>query len=440
MPSYQWYSNNTNNNSTGTLIPGATSTTYTLPAATQIGTTYYYCVITFAGNSGCASAISNLAQVTISNGPSFTTPPLASQTICVGGTISPALTVAISGGSGNPLYQWYTVSGGTYTAIANATSISYTPPIFNSPGSYNYAVLVNQSSGGCATGYSSNATINVVADPTLSSPGPNASYCQNAGNVIPLSVTASGGIIGVPYTYQWFSNASASTTNATLIPNATNSTYTPIVSSTGTLYYYCLVTQGPGIGCSFTSTFTSVVVTAGPIINSQPLANQTLCLGGTVAPLSISYTGGGGTGTYQWYSNQSNSNTGGTAIVGATLSSYTPTVSNTLGTFYYYCEVSFGNNSGCSLIASSVATVNVINDPIITSAPISQTICIGGTVSPALSVGFSGGTGTATYQWYSVSAANVYSLIPGATGSSYTPPTFNTAGNFSYSNRHSRMD
>ena len=433
VPSYQWYSNNTNNNSTGTLIPGATSTTYTLPAATQIGTTYYYCVITFAGNSGCASAISNLAQVTISNGPSFTTPPLASQTICVGGTISPALTVAISGGSGNPLYQWYTVSGGTYTAIANATSISYTPPIFNSPGSYNYAVLVNQSSGGCATGYSSNATINVVADPTLSSPGPNASYCQNAGNVIPLSVTASGGIIGVPYTYQWFSNTSASTPNATLIPNATNSTYTPIVSSTGTLYYYCLVTQGPGIGCSFTSTFTSVVVTAGPIINSQPLANQTLCLGGTVAPLSISYTGGGGTGTYQWYSNQSNSNTGGTAIVGATLSSYTPTVSNTLGTFYYYCEVSFGNNSGCSLIASSVATVNVINDPIITSAPISQTICIGGTVSPALSVGFSGGTGTATYQWYSVSAANVYSLIPGATGSSYTPPTFNTAGNFSYS-------
>ena len=136
---------------------------------------------------------------------------------------------------------------------------------------------------------------------------------------------------------------------------------------------------------------------------------------------------------YQWYSNQSNSNTGGTAIVGETLSSYTPTVSNTLGTFYYYCEVSFGNNSGCSLIASSVATVNVINDPIITSAPISQTICIGGTVSPALSVGFSGGSGTASYQWYSVSAANVYTLIPGATGSSYTPPTFNTAANFSYS-------
>ena len=433
VPSYQWYSNNTNNNSTGSLIPGATAATYTLPAATQIGVTYYYCVITFAGNSGCASAISNLAQVTISNGPSISTPPLASQTVCVGGTISPALTVSISGGAGNPLYQWYAVSGGTYTAIANANSISYTPPIFNTPGSYNYAVLVNQSSGGCYTGYSSNATINVVADPTLSAPGPNASYCQNAGNVVPLSVTASGGIIGVPYTYQWYSNTSASTTNATLIPNATNSTYTPLVSSTGTLYYYCVVTQGTGVGCSFTSTFTSIAVTAGPIINNQPLANQTLCIGGAVSPLTISYTGGSGAGAYQWYSNATNSNTGGTAIAGATLANYTPPVSNTPGTFYYYCEVSFGNNSGCSLIASSVATVNVINDPIITSAPISQTICIGGTVSPALSVGFSGGSGTATYQWYSVSAANVYTLIPGATGSSYTPPTFNTAGNFSYS-------
>ncbi|MFM7595353.1 MAG: PKD-like domain-containing protein [Flavobacteriales bacterium] len=433
IPSYQWYFNNTNNNSTGTLIPGATSATYTLPAATQIGVTYYYCVITFAGNSGCASAISNLAQVTISNGPSISTPPLASQTVCVGGTISQALTVSISGGSGNPIYQWYTVSGGTYTAIANATSISYTPPIFNTQGPYNFAVLVNQSSGGCSTGYSSNATINVVADPTLSSPGPNASYCQNAGNVVPLSVTASGGIIGVPYTYQWYSNTSASTTNATLIPNATNSTYTPLVSSTGTLYYYCVVTQGSGIGCSFTSSFTSVAVTAGPIINGQPLANQTLCVGGTVSPLTISYTGGSGAGAYQWYSNATNSNTGGTAIAGATSSNYTPPVSNTPGTFYYYCEVSFGNNSGCSLIASSVATVNVINDPVITSAPNSQIICIGGTVSPALTVGFSGGSGTATYQWYSVSALNVYSLIPGATGSSYTPPTFNTAGNYSYS-------
>lgn len=433
VPSYQWYSNTTNNNSTGTLIPGATAATYTLPAATQIGVTYYYCVITFAGNSGCASAISNLAQVTISNGPTITTPPMANQYVCVGGTINPALTVSITGGSGNPLYQWYSVSGGTYTAIANATTNTYTPPIFNTPGVYNYAVLVNQSSGGCSTGYSSNATINVVADPTLSAPGPNASYCQNAGNVVPLSVTATGGINGVPYSYQWYSNTSASTTNATLIPNATNSTYTPLVSSTGTLYYYCVVTQGSGIGCSFTSTFTSISVTAGPIINTQPLASQTLCLGGTVSPLSITYSGGSGAGTYQWYSNGINSNAGGTAIAGATLATYTPPVSNTTGTFYYYCEVSFGNNSGCSLIASAVATVNVLADPIISTAPLGQTICIGGTVSPALTVAASGGSGNATYQWYSVSAANVYTLIAGATSSSYTPPTFNTAGNYSYS-------
>ena len=41
--SYQWYRNTANSNTGGTLIQGATSTTYTPPTNTP-GTTYYYCV------------------------------------------------------------------------------------------------------------------------------------------------------------------------------------------------------------------------------------------------------------------------------------------------------------------------------------------------------------------------------------------------------------
>jgi gliding motility-associated-like protein len=432
VPSYQWYSNNTNNNSTGTIIPNATSASYTLPAATQVGTTYYYCIITFAGASGCASVISNLAQVNVSNGPSITTQPVSTQTICVGGTISPALTVAITGGAGNPLYQWYTVNGATYTAIPNATSSTYAPPVFNAVGIFNYAVLVNQSSGGCSTGYSTNATVNVVTDPSLTAPTPSTSYCQNAGNVQALSVTASGGN-GMAYTYQWYSNTVASTTNSVAIPNATSNTYTPPVNSTGTFYYYCVVTQGTGIGCSFASSFASITVTAGPIINNQPLASQTICVGGTLSALNISYTGGSGAATYQWYSNVNNSNVGGTIIPNATSNTYTPPITASAGTYYYYCEISFGNNSGCSLITSNVSTINVLADPVISTAPASQSICVGGTVSPALTVAISGGSGNATYQWYSVPSVGVYNLINGATNSSYTPPVFNNPGNFNYS-------
>ena len=432
IPSYQWYVNVTNNNTTGIAIPNAISASYTLPAATQVGTNYYYCIITFSGNSGCSSVISNLATVTISNGPSITTPPLATQTICVGGTISPALTVSISGGSGNPLYQWYTVSGTTYLPITNATTASYTPPVFNTAGNYNYAVLVNQSSGGCSTGYSSNATVVVVADPTLSAPATPTSYCQNAGNVTALSVTASGGN-NTAYSYQWYSNSVASTTNSTLIPNATNSTYTPSVSSTGTLYYYCVVTQGSGIGCSFASSFATVTVTSGPNITTQPLATQTLCIGGTVSALNVVFSGGSGGATYQWYSNSTNSTSNGTLITGATAATFTPLVSNSQGLYYYYCIISFNNTSGCSVITSNVAIVDVLADPIISTAPLAtQTICLGGTISPALTVAITGGSGNATYQWYTVSGTT-YTAISGATGTNYTPPVFNTAGNYNYS-------
>ncbi len=63
--SYQWYSNSSNSNSGGTLIPGATSADYT-PLTTTSGTTYYYCVVT----STCATLTSNVSgHVVVSNNP-----------------------------------------------------------------------------------------------------------------------------------------------------------------------------------------------------------------------------------------------------------------------------------------------------------------------------------------------------------------------------------
>ena len=59
--------------------------------------------------------------------------------------------------------------------------------------------------------------------------------------------------------------------------------------------------------------------------------------------------------SYQWYSNNADSNTGGTAISGATSLTYTvPT--HTAGTFYYYCVI---GSATASSVTSSVATVTV---------------------------------------------------------------------------------
>lgn len=49
----------------------------------------------------------------------------------------------------------------------------------------------------------------------------------------------------------------------------------------------------------------------------------------------------GGTPTYQWYSNSSDSNEGGSAISEAESASYTIPAETTAGTYYYYCVASY---------------------------------------------------------------------------------------------------
>ena len=51
---YQWYSNTTNNNTSGSQIAGATNDSYT-PPTNLAGTTYYYVIIT----SGTCTTTSN---------------------------------------------------------------------------------------------------------------------------------------------------------------------------------------------------------------------------------------------------------------------------------------------------------------------------------------------------------------------------------------------
>ncbi len=61
--------------------------------------------------------------------------------------------------------------------------------------------------------------------------------------------------------------------------------------------------------------------------------------------------------TYQWYSNTTQSNSGGTPIDGATSSTNTPATSNA-GTTYYYCVVT----NSCGSISSSVSGAIIVNN------------------------------------------------------------------------------
>jgi hypothetical protein len=60
--------------------------------------------------------------------------------------------------------------------------------------------------------------------------------------------------------------------------------------------------------------------------------------------------------SYQWYSNDAQSNTGGTTVASATSDTFTIPADLGIGTYYYYCVVSA---TGADDVASDVATVTV---------------------------------------------------------------------------------
>jgi hypothetical protein len=106
--SYQWYVNTTNSNSGGTLIPSATSSTYT-PAVVS-GTRYYYVVITVAAN-GCGSVTSSTAEVSSSSNTLSATVTVDE---CVNvGVVSDKYYVLVAASGGTPPY---TYPGAFYTS------------------------------------------------------------------------------------------------------------------------------------------------------------------------------------------------------------------------------------------------------------------------------------------------------------------------------------
>ncbi|MCK0127009.1 hypothetical protein MWU76_21655, partial [Gelidibacter sp. F2691] len=115
---------------------------------------------------------------------------------------------------------------------------------------------------------------------------------------------------GAGLKYQWYSNTNNLNSGGTLLAGATSSTYTPVTSTAGTLYYYVTV-SGTCTPEATSSVSGAVTVNAPPAITGEPsTAPQTLCLNADATELSVAATGAGL--KYQWYSNTNNLNSGGT--------------------------------------------------------------------------------------------------------------------------------
>ena len=171
--------------------------------------------------------------------------------------------------------------------------------------------------------------------------------------------------------------------------------------------------------------------TASTFITSQSTPTETVCLGDPLSAISVTVPGNNV--TYQWYSNTTSNNSGGTSLgsaSGAQTSTYTPDAS-VAGTMYYYCVVTGGCDGSTETSAVSGALiVNPVSNFITSSSEVSQEVCLGSSFNP-ISISATGTT--LTYQWYSnTTPSNIGStMISGATSPSYTPDA-STVGSMYY--------
>ena len=377
--SYQWQRNSA-------AISGATSSSYTTPAeaASDNGAQFSVVVSNSAG-----TVTSNAAILTVNAPPAVTAQPV-NQTVAAGQTATFSVTAT---GTAPLSYQWRKNGAN----ISGATASAYTTPATASTDNGAQFSVVISNAAGSVTSNSATLTVNVPPSITTQP----SSVTITSGQTATFSVTATG---TAPLTYQWKKNGAS-------VSGATAASYTTPAETTADngAQFTVVVTNSVGNVTSNAATLTVNAAPVAPSITAQP-SSVTITAGQT-ATFSVTATGTAPL-SYQWSQN-------GTAISGATSSSYTTPTETTSASGTQFTVVvsnSVGN------VTSNAATLTVNAAPVapsITTQPSSVTITSGQTATFSVTA-----TGTAplSYQWSQNGTA-----ISGATSSSYTTPTETTS-------------
>jgi hypothetical protein len=385
-PTYQWRKD-------GSLLAGATSSTYLISSATTSDAGSYTVVVT----NSAGSATSNAATLTVTaaaTAPTITTQP-SSSSVTSGNAAS--FSVAASGTA--PLtYQWRKDG----TAISGATSSTYSIISAATSDAGSYTVVVTNSAGS-ATSNAATLTVTAAATaPTITTQPSSSSV--TSGNAASFSVAASG---TATLTYQWRKDGAA-------ISGATSSTYS--ISSTSTSdagSYTVVVTNSAGSATSNAATLTVTAAATAPAITTQPSASSVTA--GSAASFSVAASGTAPL-TYQWRKD-------GTAISGATSSTYSISSAATSDAGSYTVVVT--NSAGSATSNAATLTVTAAaTAPTITTQPSSSSVISGNAASFSVAAS---GTATLTYQWRKDGAA-----ISGATSSTYSISSAATSDAGSY--------
>ncbi|WP_448701518.1 gliding motility-associated C-terminal domain-containing protein [Mucilaginibacter sp. AW1-3] len=329
--------------------------------------------------------VTTLPSAAISNNVITTPSPSA---FCSPGTPAIINGSTPAGGNGSFTYQWQSsTDNSSFSNIAGATALSYTPPTLLVT---TYYRRITFGSSCVATSISNVVTITVfpnVSNNTITAPAVN-SFCLPSDPASIVGNTPAGG--SGSYTYQWQSSADGVT--FTDMPGITTRDYDPPMLS-ATTYYRRTAISG---ACTtpVISNVISISILNTPINNviTSP-ATTSFCQSGDPANIQGNTpSGGNGVYTYQWQ--QSTDNINFTNISGASAKDYDPaTISVT--TYYRRTVVS---GSCTTPVISNVVTINVIAPPPVplTVQPPVVTVCPGSPATLSVTNPQSG----ITYKWY----------------------------------------
>ena len=345
------------------------------------------------GNGGNGQIIISWCVISLTSAP--TTP---NQTLCSGSPIAP-IEYSFTGVSGITNQQMPAGLTATYSGdVSNGTlQIIGTPPA--APGIYPYEVILQGNCSGTTISGSIRISENNSFDPISED-----DFCLGSpiSGITQATFRATG--IGTP-------TGLPPGISATWSANQIQFSGTP--TSTGT-YTYSIPLTG---GCGTVSATGTIRVNDVLAITNPQLGAQSLCVGNSFTSLSV------GTGfgySYQWFENNSPSNTGGTSIPGANSNSYTPS-SATAGTQkYYYVEIT--GFCGGSILSAPSGLIETLSGNTVSPASSSPTVCINSAI-PTITHTTTGASGILNS---GVSGANG---LPSGVSATWSGNTITISGN-----------
>jgi hypothetical protein len=391
----------------GTFAPNNTTlnAVYT-PSAPEITAGTVTLTLTSADPAGSCPAINDAMVITINT--TVITNAGADQTVC-GSSSNVTLAGSVTGGATTGTW-----SGGGGTFAPNNTTLNaiYTPSAAEiTTGTVTLTLTSADPAGPCpATNDAMVITINPAA---VVSAGSNQTICSNTTSL--MAGSFGGGATSATWATSGSSTFSNNTPTAVYTPSAAD-----ISSGTVTLTY---TTDDPSGSCGSVNSSMVLTIKKAVVINTQP-SNVGICASN---PATLGLVASGDNLTYQWYKG-----TIGSGVAVANTANINGATSNVLNFVQaaltddglYYVIVS--GASPCAAVTSNQVTLNVDQSIVITTQPVSQTVCEN-TPNINFSVTANAGSDPLSYQWRK-NGIN----IPGANSATYSIPsaTLADAGNY----------